>query len=190
VISALQPLAELPGVQLVMLITPDGVPIAIPGKGAGTNEANAGLEGDSRSLGKNDAFAAIASGWLGELERTVAELSWSAPRRAVLRAARGTLVMHRTSSAILLVLLVRGLGPEEVRLSMDGTIARIERNLRGMGRQDAGRPAGQGSGPDGSHGHERPDPPGALPIRSRSVRSTDGLTEVTENGNRKRPSGN
>ena len=50
--------------------------------------------------------------------------------RIVLKGARGILVMRRIENAILVVLLSRGLSPEDVRLSMDGTIARIERTPR------------------------------------------------------------
>jgi len=186
VIAALQPLADLPGVRLVMLITHDGVPIAVPGKSAGDGDVD--VETGGFGFGKNDAFAAIASGWLGDVERSVAELSWHAPRRAVLRAARGTLVLNKTSSAILLVLLARGLGPEEVRLSMDGTIARIERNLRGMGSRESSPPPERGRGPVATE--HRPEPPGALPMRPASLSLTDDVAELTENTNQNEPSGN
>lgn len=133
--EALEPLAELPGVRLVMLVTLDGVPVAVPGVAEVGEPGQAA--GDMGFHGKNDALAAIASGWLAELTQAVAPLSWSAPKRIVMKAARGTLVMQKTKSAILVLIIARGMAPEEVRLSMDGTIARIERSLRSMGRDES-----------------------------------------------------
>ena len=78
--------------------------------------------------------AALSTGWMAEVARAVAPLSWEPPFRVVLRAARGTLVMRRTHGAWLLALLSAGLRAEDVCLVMDGTAARIERIVRGMGR--------------------------------------------------------
>ena len=44
-------------------------------------------------------------------------------------------VLQRMRSAILLVILSKGLDPQSVRLAMDGTAARIERMLRSMGME-------------------------------------------------------
>ncbi len=159
-ISALQPLADLPGVNLVMMVTHDGVPIAVPGKSHPVKDE----DGDgflTQALGREDVFAALAVGWLGELERAIAELSWHTPRRAVLKSTRGTLVMHRTDTAVLLVLLARGLGPEEVRLSMEGTIARIERGLKNMGKRSHASTAPLVGNP--AEHAALPDPPAVMP---------------------------
>ena len=181
-IQALQPLVEIPGVRVVMLVTPDGVPIAIPTSGAsGAPQGDPGSQPESLDhgpLGQEDAVAAIATGWLAEAESHVAPLSWNAPQRIVLRAARGTLVLQRTRTAILLVILARGMDPEDVRLSMDGTIARIERGLRNMGVEDAApdRTSSvappfvgleEAMGPE--QGSAGSSPAGPLPSRSDSV---------------------
>ncbi len=162
-IEALEPLAELPGVQLVMLVTHDGVPIAVPGRKAGPSPAEV-LE----ATNKEEGLAALAVGWLKELAAAVAPLSWDEPRRIVLRCARGVLVVSQARSAVLVVLLARGSSAEDVRLAVDGTIARIERNLRGMGRE---------SSASASSKH----PPGPLPSKNAS-RLDGGLAETTHHG--------
>lgn len=126
-IEVLDPLAAQPGVILAALISDDGVPVAIPG----TRVDSIGCE--STALGDSDALAAMCAGWLDELTDSMSLLSCDAPRRVVLRAARGTLLLLRTSGAVLLVVLEPGLGPEELWLPMEGVAARIQRILRGMG---------------------------------------------------------
>jgi len=139
-----------------MLVSPDGVPIAVPGsdKHSPTDDAEAL---DHGALGREDALAAIAAGWVNELEQAVAPLSWNPPGRIVLKAARGTLVMQQMRGATLLVILARGLDPEQVRLSMDGAVARIERSVRNMGS------AGAPSAADNHFPSQSPEPPGPMP---------------------------
>lgn len=126
-IEVLDPLASQPGVILAALISDDGVPVAVPG----TKVESAGSE--SCALSDSDALAAMCAGWLDELTDCMSLLSCDAPRRVVLRAARGSLLLLRTSGAVLLVVLEPGLGPEELWLPMEGVAARIQRILRGMG---------------------------------------------------------
>jgi predicted regulator of Ras-like GTPase activity (Roadblock/LC7/MglB family) len=104
------------------------------------------------SFGDPDALAALSAGWLDELSTSVGLLSCDAPRRVVLRAARGTLLLLRTSGAVLLVVLEAGLGPDELWLPMEGVVARIQRILRGMGESNA-------------HELEDLQPPSPLPKR-------------------------
>jgi len=182
-IAMLEPLAELPGVELVMLVTHDGVPVAVPGRAA-----KEGDEENNLVLGKEDGIAACAVGWLNELAYAVAPLSWGDPGRVVLRCARGVLVMRRARSAVLMVLLSRGLSPEDVRLSMDGTVARIERSLRGMGRESTSAGA---SSPavDSKQPQFNSDPPGPMPSTT-DAQSVEGTTEASNLGKRKDFSGN
>ena len=128
-IAALQPLTQLPGVRLVMFVTEDGVPIAVPGRDA-QDEDGLQLAGDGNGhdLGREDAIAAVATGWMHEIRAAVGQASWHEPNRIVLRGLRGTLVMQRARGAVLLLLLSRGLAPEEVRLPMDATVARLNRS--------------------------------------------------------------
>ena len=133
-ISALQPLTQLPGVQMVMFVTEDGVPIAVPGN-ACEEDGGLGFVGDDgQNLGREDAIAAVATGWMREIQQGVGQASWHEPDRIVLRGVRGTLVMQRARGAVLLLLLSRGLAPEEVRLPMDATVARLNRNSGSGGR--------------------------------------------------------
>ena len=163
-IDLLEPLAELAGVRLVVLVTNDGVPIAVPGRRPETSafaRADAESAADAQAVSTDDdqpevvrqnsvaderddpltdaeALSAFSMGWIDEITRAVGPLSWDGPERVVLRAARGTLVLRRTHNAWLLVLLAGGLRSEDVVLAMEGTTARIERKVRSMG---AGEPA-------------------------------------------------
>ena len=152
-IELLEPLATIPGVCYVMMVTHDGVPITMPGGDAGQVDRSADFGG----MGRDDALAALATGWLADLAQATGRLSWNAPERAVLRAGRGTLVLQRMRSAILLVILSKGLDPQSVRLAMDGTAARIERMLRSMGME-----------PELPQSNESVEPRAALPSSSES----------------------
>ncbi len=151
-IAILEPLARFPGVELVLLLSHDGVPIA--SAPAESHSAPAG--------GRGEVLAALAASWLNELTQAVAPLSWNPPERVLLRAARGTLVLRRSESACLLVLLSRETAPEDVRLSMDGTLARIERARLVRSREGAetGTPPTRGDDPRGPIPSGN-DPPGA-----------------------------
>lgn len=158
-IELLEPLAKQPGVLMAALVSDDGVPVAVPG-GLGSDGSPQG------SLGDPEALAAFSAGWLDELAGSVALLSCDAPRRVVLRATRGTLLLLRTSGAVLLVLLESGLGPDELWLPMEGVAARIQRILRGMGEAPVAEsapiddpasalPAGTGAGGAPTTVHDR-----------------------------------
>ena len=95
-----------PGVILAALISDDGVPVAVPGTKVDSAESERCVLSDS------DALAAMCAGWLDELNDSMALLSCDGPRRVVLRAARGSLLLLRTSGAVLLVVLEPGLGPD------------------------------------------------------------------------------
>jgi len=143
VIAVLEPLSRLPGVEFVMLISHDGVPIAHAG---GTGESE-----------REMSLAALAASWLNDISMAVAPLTWSAPERVCLRAARGTLVLHRSDSACLVVLLGRESSPEDVRLPMDGVLARIERARHGRDAVPRGQVAETPAAPIPS----RAEPPAA-----------------------------
>lgn len=79
-----------------------------------------------------NALAALTSSWISEISRGVAPLSWEVPRRLVLGAARGTLVVVQVPRALLVCVIEAGVRPEEVRLPMGVAIARMERHLRAV----------------------------------------------------------
>jgi predicted regulator of Ras-like GTPase activity (Roadblock/LC7/MglB family) len=130
----LEPLVRIPGVRTAVLHSADGVPIAVHDRRQSKEAGEArGWTDSSEDL---DALTGLAAGWLGDVTRSVGRLSWNAPRRLVLHATRGTVVMVLAPGAVLLVLLDRGMRPEELRLPMEGAVARMQRVLRGMGRRE------------------------------------------------------
>ena len=127
--EVLQPLALIPGVRIASLISEDGVPIV------STRGVHASDE-DGLPLDRDDelnAFTALASGWFADLQRAVDRLSWSSPRRVVLRASRGELVLLQAPTAVVLVVLERGVSAEDLRVPMEGALARMQRLFRQYG---------------------------------------------------------
>jgi predicted regulator of Ras-like GTPase activity (Roadblock/LC7/MglB family) len=117
----LEPLARIAGVRTAALITNDGVPITVQGRAAPRGGGEAG---------ELDALAALAAGWIGEMNRATAPLSWDAPRHLVLRAVRGTLVAMQAPGALLVVVLDSGTSSEQLRLPMEAAVGRMLRHLR------------------------------------------------------------
>ena len=173
-IAALKTLADVPGVRFVMLTSPDGVPIATPSGPDAVSEAG---------LGSEEALAALTAVWFSEITRHAGQLSWNEPRRAVLKAARGTLILQRLRNAVLLVLLARGTAPEHVRLAMDGTAARIDRSVRNMGRSE-----GPAATPRTAGAPSTQEPPSPLPTQSAS--DSDVEAPASQGRETEDPSGN
>lgn len=144
----LESLGAIPGVRAAALVTLDGVPIVVhePARGRARrarSDADSNQDQESRSQAQAEdligpanfaadleALAGLATGWMGEITRAVAPLSWSPPQRLVLRAARGTLVSLQAPGALLLVVLESGMRAEELRLPMEVVVARMQRHLR------------------------------------------------------------
>ncbi len=124
--EVLDPLCAIPGVRCVVLATPDGVPIATRGKleSAG-GESNADAECDD-----GEAAAGLVAGWLTTLTPSLGLVSWDLPQRIVLRASRGTVVVRRAPTAILIVVLEPGVRAEELRLPLEGAVNRLQRVAR------------------------------------------------------------
>lgn len=172
-IQVLEPLAELPGVQLVMLVTADGVPIAIPGRRMSREERDALAD-----TCREDVLAALAVGWFRELGSSVAPLSWDDPARAILVGTRGVLIVSQARNSLLVVLLTRGTSPEDVQIAIDGTIRRIERNARGSVNAESAQAAAT-----------RPNqPPGPLPAKN-GKRQGPRTADTSHNGHREGFSG-
>lgn len=123
----LDPLARIPGVRRALLISRDGVPIAhlSPKQAAGPKDDRDWCD----SAENESAFAGMATSLLAEIHRSVDHLSWDRPKRLVLRAARGTLVMLVTERVTISVELDRGMAAEELRLPMEAVLARMERTM-------------------------------------------------------------
>lgn len=159
-IEFLESISRLPGVEFVLLISHDGVPIA---HASGTSEAS-----------HEESLAALAASWLNDLGHAVAPLGWHAPERACLRGARGTLVLRRSESACLVVRLGRETSPEDVRLAMDGTLARIERARQGRQKSAAPSPA--------ELADVLPEPPAPIPYRNDSAPAEEGVHPASQPG--------
>ena len=149
--EVLQTLSVIPGVRMVALISEDGVPI-VSERGA-SFDASEDLPIDQDN--ELNSFTALASGWLGEIRRATARLSWSQPRRVVMRASKNDLVLLQAPGAVVLAVLERGASSEELRVPMEGVLARMQRILRG--------PSNEGNLDSAPKGTPQSQPPGALP---------------------------
>ncbi len=137
----LEPLARIAGVRTAALITNDGVPITVQGRAAPRGGGEAG---------ELDALAALAAGWISEVNRATAPLAWDAPRHLVLRAVRGTLVAMQAPGALLIVVLESGTSAEELRLPMEAAVGRMLRHLRPAGGPKSGAARENNETPTGS----------------------------------------
>lgn len=155
--AAIAPLAALPGVALAMLVSQDGVPIVLPGshKLEETATRNPEMRFDDA-----EALAALAAGWISDLGRAAAPISWNPPRYLVLRAARGSLLAMQVPRALIIVVLGPGMRPADFRLPMEAAAARMERGLR-AGGQRASSAAGATADPN-------TEPMGIFPERHRA----------------------
>lgn len=129
--ALLEPLATLPGVQIAMLVSEDGVPIVIRGE---TRE-----EGGKENVDDAEVLAGLTAGWIADVCRAIAPISWNPPRRLLLRASRGTLIAMQAPRALLVVVIGRGVQPGELRLPMESAIARMERDLRSGNQRASGQ---------------------------------------------------
>lgn len=126
--EVLEPLSQVAGVRLAVLILSDGVPVVAPGRGQRASE----LRGAGNGFAELEAAAGLCVGWLADMTRSVGPLSWEPPERAVLRAARGSLIVRRVGDVILLAVVEAGLEPEELRLPVEAAAARLARVLRDL----------------------------------------------------------
>lgn len=166
----LEPLARVSGVRVAMLASPDGVPIAVRGRVPADDE-----QADSPAFGDSaedlNALAGLAAGWFSDLGRSVSPLAWNSPRRVVLQATRGTMVLLEAKDAVLLVLLQCGTSAEELRLPMEAALKRMQRVLRGMGREQSARPAEE----------QHSEPKGLFPGRLRLAPGSTGNPLSSDN---------
>ena len=163
--EVLDPLIRIPGVRFAALISSDGVPVALL-EGRGTSGQDTDFVA---AAGDQEAFAGLCAGWLAELKHVVAPLSWESPRRVVMRASRGAIVIHEAPGAILLVVLEHGAVPEELRVPMEGAATRMQRLLRQLGQAPAAR--AQSSGPIHLESAEAPN--GIFPTPGDPVTGVD-----------------
>ncbi len=133
-------LMHIPGVRAAGFVSPDGFSLVWA-----MRESNPGEDALD-----TEALSALACSWQTELSRSAAPLSWSAPKRAVLRATRGTLILACAPQLILVVVLEGGTSHEELRLPMESSLARVARHLKHIGHGDShehGAPLPRQQGP-------------------------------------------
>jgi predicted regulator of Ras-like GTPase activity (Roadblock/LC7/MglB family) len=188
--AAIAPLAALPGVALAMLVSQDGVPIVMPGshKLEDATQRNSETHFDDA-----EALAALAAGWISDISRAAAPISWNPPRYLVLRAARGSLLAMQVPRARIIVVLGPGMRPADFRLPMEAAAARMERGLR-AGGQRAGLAAGTAPGPTpgigaSSSGESITEPIGIFPDRPRTSGSEVQDNESTSRNGASQPHG-
>jgi predicted regulator of Ras-like GTPase activity (Roadblock/LC7/MglB family) len=165
--AVLEPLATLPGVQLAMLVSEDGVPIVVRGE---TRQ-----EGGQERIDDAEVLAGLTASWIADVCRAIAPISWNTPRHLVLRASRGTLIAMQAPRALLVVVIGRGVQPGELRLPMESAVARMERGMRG-GNQRA-------SGGEAAPAEENIQPGGIFPSRATSPESAAATTQPAKNRN-------
>lgn len=174
--EVLEPLSRVPGVRHAVMVSADGVPIAVEGR-ATTREG----ESDPMQLGTSPeelaAFAGLAAGWLNEIRRAVDRLTWDPPQRVVLRAQRGTLVLLTTRGAILVVVLERGMEPEELRLPMEAASARLQRMLRRTDCEESASAPIHRRAPRLNHPASHPPAPLPAPAVERAGRVANEVPE-------------
>jgi predicted regulator of Ras-like GTPase activity (Roadblock/LC7/MglB family) len=168
--AAIAPLAALPGVALAMLVSQDGVPIVLPG--SHKLEETTTRSPEAR-FDDAEALAALAAGWISDLGRAAAPISWAPPRYLVLRAARGSLLAMQVPRALIIVVLGPGMRPADFRLPMEAAAARMERGLRAGGQRQ--------SFAAGATADPTSEPMGIFPERQRPSGS-----EVLDNENSRR----
>ncbi|MFT7485668.1 MAG: putative regulator of Ras-like GTPase activity (Roadblock/LC7/MglB family) [Candidatus Paceibacteria bacterium] len=152
----LDPLARIAGVRRAVLFSQDGVPITHITRGdENTPDAEGRLIDSAEDL---CSFAGLAAGLLGEIRRTVDPMSWEEPKRVVLKATRGTLVLLLLERANISVELERGMSSEELRLPMEAVVARL---ARATGRNSNSKKLQDEQSPS----LEIEEPPGLFPAR-------------------------
>lgn len=110
--SVLEALLRLGGARMAALVMKDGVPVA--------------CEGGDPALSP-EALGALAAALMADMERAGASMSLPAPRRAVLRASRGSAVVQSFEHGLLVVLLDAGAPLEQLRPALDAAVARLAR---------------------------------------------------------------
>ena len=139
--DVLHPLTLLPGVRLAAVISGDGVPVCVLERSSSgadefvdcTTSSQPSLEGqriDPASL------VALAASWVDDLMRAGGQIAWEVPKRFVLVASQGTLVVQQGPNAHVMVVLETIVAPEDFVLPLEAAVERLHRLLRDLGRFD------------------------------------------------------
>ena len=137
----LQPLTVQPGVKLAAIISSDGVPVCVlerPSMTDGqfvdcTNSSQPSLEGqriDPASL------VALAASWVDDVMRAGGQIAWELPKRFVLAASQGTLMVQQGPNAHVMLVVEPGCDTGAFSLPLEAAVERLHRLLRDLGRFD------------------------------------------------------
>lgn len=139
--DVLQPLTLQPGVKQAAVISADGVPVCVLERSSYsggefvdcTNSSQTSLEGqriDPASL------VALAASWVDDVMRAGGQIAWELPKRFVLCASQGTLVVQQGPNAHVMVVIEPSVSPETFALPLEASVERLHRLLRDLGRFD------------------------------------------------------
>jgi len=139
--DVLHPLTLQPGVRLAAVISGDGVPVCVLERSSSgksdfvdcTTSSQPTLEGqriDPASL------VALAASWVDDLMRAGGQIAWEIPKRFVLAASQGTLVVQQGPNAHVMIVLETTVAPEDFVLPLEAAVERLHRLLRDLGRFD------------------------------------------------------
>lgn len=110
--AVVESLRRIGGVRMAALVMKDGVPVV--------------CEGGDPALSP-EALGALAAALMSDMERASASMSLPAPRRAVLRASRGSAVVQSFEHGMLVALLDAGAPLEQLCPALDAAVARLSR---------------------------------------------------------------
>ncbi len=137
----LQPLTVQPGVKQAAVISADGVPVCVLERSSMangqfvdcTNSSQASLEGqriDPASL------VALAASWVDDVMRAGGQIAWELPKRFVLAASQGTLLVQQGPNAHVMVVIEPDCDTSAFSLPLEAAAERLHRLLRDLGRFD------------------------------------------------------
>lgn len=139
--EVLSGLTQLPGVKQAAVISSDGVPVCVLERSSSksgefvdcTNSSQPSLEGqriDPASL------VALAASWVDDVMRAGGQIAWELPKRFVLAASQGSLVVQQGPNAHVMVVVEPGTSTDLVSLPLEVAVEQLHKLLRDLGRFD------------------------------------------------------
>lgn len=159
--DVLQPLTQQPGVKQAAVISSDGVPVCVLERASSksgefvdcTNSSQTSLEGqriDPASL------VALAASWVDDVMRAGGQIAWELPKRFVLCASQGTLVVQQGPNAHVMVVIDPSMSAEAFAFPLEAAVERLHRLLRDLGRFDPEQNAAALPRPQHTESHAAP----------------------------------
>ena len=137
----LSELIQLPGVKQAAVISSVGVPVCVLERSSGaggefidcTSSGQTSLEGQRID---HASLVALAASWVDDVMRAGGQIAWELPKRFVLAASQGSLVVHQGPNAHVMVVLEPGTSTDLVSLPLEVAVERLHKLLRDLGRFD------------------------------------------------------